>query len=259
MRVVVLTCGDLGVEVGSRLRALPSVERVLVLHAPFLRRRPTGLKRWRHLYRMNGPWDLAKAIVTKPFRRRAVAPPAAALEAPADVELEFVAGFHTSECDARLRAFAPDLGVIAGTYILKPQIFELPRLGSINLHSGKTPEYRGAAPAFWELYNGESEVGITIHQVVADVDAGAVYRQETFPLERAPAGDPMTYLKEYRTTILRPNGVRMLVETVADIAAGRAAPVSQDQRAARVYHSPTYADVRELRRRVAARRKGRSP
>jgi peptidoglycan/xylan/chitin deacetylase (PgdA/CDA1 family) len=61
---------------------------------------------------------------------------------------------------------------------LRDGVFDIPRYGSINLHSGKTPEYRGAAPAFGERHNGESAVGITIHRVAAALDAGDVLRQE---------------------------------------------------------------------------------
>jgi methionyl-tRNA formyltransferase len=147
-----------------------------------------------------------------------------------------------------------DLGVVAGTYILRESVFALPRLGSINLHSGKAPEYRGAAPAFWELYNGEREVGITIHRVTAALDAGHILRQETFPLDPAPVEDPMAYLERYRREVLRPQGVRLVAETVAALADGTVVERPQDPARARTYRTPDLAAARELRRRVARRR-----
>lgn len=154
-----------------------------------------------------------------------------------------------------LREFAPDLGVVAGTYVLKDAVFSIPRLGSINLHSGKAPEYRGAAPAFWELYNGEREVGITIHRVATALDAGDILLQKTFPLDPAPPGDPLEYLEGYREQVLRPNGISLIAHAVAQIANGTARAWPQDATRARTYRTPDYRALRELRRRVKARRR----
>jgi methionyl-tRNA formyltransferase len=144
--------------------------------------------------------------------------------------------------------------VVAGTYILGETVFTIPRLGSVNLHSGKAPEYRGAAPGFWELYNGEREVGITIHRVATALDAGNILLQEAFPLDPMPPGDPLAYLERYRREVLQPNGVRLLVRAVADIASGRVHEQPQDPARARTYRTPDYRAIRELRRRVEARR-----
>ena len=134
-------------------------------------------------------------------------------------------------------------------------MFSIPRLGAINLHSGKAPTYRGAAPAFWELFNGEHEVGITIHRVTAELDAGTILIQETFPLDPAPAGDPLAYLERYRAEVLEPHGIRLVAEAVGRIAAGTAVDTPQDTTQARTWRSPNHAAVRELRRRVRERRK----
>jgi methionyl-tRNA formyltransferase len=174
---------------------------------------------------------------------------------PSDVPHLRFDDFHDAECLAALRTLKADLGVVAGTYILREAVFGIPRLGCINLHSGKVPEYRGAAPAFWELYNGEREVGITIHRVTARVDAGAILLQELFPLDPAPAGDPLEYLEEYRRAVLRPNGVRLLAWAVAAIADGSITEQPQDSSLARTHRSPDCRAVRGLRRRVRERRR----
>jgi methionyl-tRNA formyltransferase len=90
--------------------------------------------------------------------------------------------------------------------------------------------------------------------VVASLDAGNIIAQELFPLDYAPAEDPMSYLEWYRAEVLRPNGVRMLAQTVATIARGNARERPQDASRAVMYRSPDHRAVRELRRRVAARR-----
>ena len=167
-----------------------------------------------------------------------------------------VSDFHSPESLSIIERLRPDLAVLAGTYILKEPVFTLPRQGSINLHSGKVPEYRGAAPAFWELYHGEKAVGVTIHRVDAALDAGPVLAQEMFPIDPAPPGDPLAYIEQFRQKVLGPNGVRMLVETVRALAQGTATEIPQNHAAAQTFRSPEYRAVRELRRRVKARRRG---
>ena len=54
-----------------------------------------------------------------------------------------------------------DLGIVLGTRILKASTFGVPRMGCINLHKGKVPEYRGMPPGFWELYDGASSASVT--------------------------------------------------------------------------------------------------
>jgi methionyl-tRNA formyltransferase len=261
LRVVVLSCGDLGIDVARRLLQTPGVRDVALVTTPYRTTLRSLLGRIRHLHRMEGWRGLTAALLRRATRplRRIVAPAAreaAAVIDPAIAQYHYQ-DFHEPRCLAQLRALEPDLGVVAGTYILREDVFSIPRLGSINLHSGKVPEYRGSAPAFWELYNGESEVGITIHWVARAVDAGRVLLQGSFPLDPAPAGDPLRYLERYRREVLRPNGIRLLCEAVARIAAGATDGWVQDPTRARTYKMPHHHAVRELRRRIRARRKAR--
>jgi methionyl-tRNA formyltransferase len=174
---------------------------------------------------------------------------------PPNVRHLHVADLHSDVCVTALREFRPTLGVALGTYILRPCIFEIPSLGTINLHCGKAPQYRGSAPAFWELYNGEGEVGITIHWISSALDAGDIIRQETFPLDCAPSEDPLRYIEQYRRDVLAPNGVRLLLDAVAQIASGDDAGSPQDPTHAVTYPTPDYNAVRQLRRRVRERRR----
>jgi methionyl-tRNA formyltransferase len=254
--VAVLSCGDLGDAVARELAGVPGVEQVVVVTAPYARRRPSFVAKVRAVYRTQGPPGLLAVLAAK-LRNGRRRPPPAPAPTP-DPGAHHFRDFHAPECLAMLRDFAPDLGVVAGTYILQETVFSIPRLGSINLHSGKAPEYRGAAPAFWELYNGEREVGITIHRVAPTLDAGDILLQKTFPLDPAPIEDPLEYLERYRGEVLRPNGIALLAHAVAQIANGTARPRPQDPDRARTYRTPDYRAVRELRRRVEARRRARS-
>lgn len=91
---------------------------------------------------------------------------------------------HCKDSIHAIKKFMPVLGIVCGTGILKPSVFDIPLKGSINLHKGKAPHYRGQPPAFWELWNGESEVGITVHLVVEELDAGDIVLQDTIPIRR---------------------------------------------------------------------------
>ena len=254
LRVAVLSCGDLGDAVARELARVPGVGRVALVTAPYVRKPLSLVGKIRHVSRTQGPGRLFAVLAAKLLGSQASSPQPGIGGAEPGVEHHHVPDFHDPACLATLRAFEPDLGVVAGTYILKEAVFSLPRLGSINLHSGKAPEYRGAAPAFWELYNGEREVGITIHRVATALDAGNILLQETFPLEPAPHEEPLAYLERYRREVLRPNGVRLLAQAVAQIANGGGTERPQDPARAKTYRTPDYRAVRELRRRVRARR-----
>jgi folate-dependent phosphoribosylglycinamide formyltransferase PurN len=254
LRVAVLSCGDLGDAVAQALSRVPGVGPVALVTAPYVRKRLSLMGKIRHIYHAQGPLGLLGVLVAKVRHTPVPSPEHTAAEVASDVERHHFSDFHDPACLATLRAFAPDLGVVAGTYILKDAVFSIPRLGSINLHSGKAPEYRGAAPAFWELFNGEREVGITVHRVATALDAGDILLQETFPLDPAPADDPLGYLERYRREVLRPNGVRLLAQAVAQIASDSVRERRQDPARAKTYRTPDYRAIRELRRRVEARR-----
>src|SRR5690606_25661976 len=82
--------------------------------------------------------------------------------------------------------------------------------------------------------------------------------QETFPFDAAPSGDPLVYIEEYRRTVLRPHGIRLLAETVVAIAHGTAEELPQDDTKARTYRMPDWKQVKEMKRRVARRRRSQT-
>lgn len=256
-RTIVLSCGSLGVEVANALNADGASQVVGLITAPYSTHSRTLRAKIRHVVRRQGYVGLLALIgrkLTSSLRQQREVEPVGAVAAAPEIKCFRVQSFHTPECISIIESLQPDLAVIAGTYILRSSVFSLPRQGSINLHSGKVPEYRGAAPAFWEMYNGESSVGITIHRVVDSVDAGAVLAQELFPIEQAPLIDPLAYIEQFKREVLLPNGVRMLVETVRALSEGSAKAIPQDNGAARTYSTPDHRAVRELRRRVRERR-----
>ena len=76
---------------------------------------------------------------------------------------------------AIVRELQPDLTVVAAYgKILPDDILEIPKYGSINVHSSILPRYRGAAPINWAILNGETETGVSIMYMAAELDAGDV-------------------------------------------------------------------------------------
>jgi methionyl-tRNA formyltransferase len=260
MKIIVLGCGDLAIEVSNRLVSVPGVTEISLVCTPYVTRKRSFPQKIIYIYKTQGLMGLvlnSKNKLRRLFSKEALQI-ASRTELDSRVREFKFRNFHEPPSVARIRSLQPDLGVIVGTYILQESVFSIPTQGCVNLHTGKVPEYRGAAPGFWEMYNGESSVGITIHRVVAAVDAGNVLLQEVFPFDSAPEEDPLVYIERYRREVLLPNGIRMLAEVVARIADGTAEERRQDPRSAKTYRSPTHKDVRELRRRVAARLKQKS-
>jgi folate-dependent phosphoribosylglycinamide formyltransferase PurN len=174
-----------------------------------------------------------------------------------NLPLNFVANFHTDQAIALMRAASPDLGVICGTNIIKESVFRIPRLGSINLHQGLAPYYRGGPPVFWELFNGESEIGITVHFVEPKVDTGQIILQETVPLvyDHGHKLDYDSFIAEFSESI-RERSANLLAETVRLIAHGAAQPRPQDTSLGKRYRLPTKREKDELRRRLRKRELG---
>ena len=155
-----------------------------------------------------------------------------------------------------MRGTQADLGVIYGTNIVRESVFRIPRLGSINLHQGLAPFYRGGPPVFWELYNGEREVGLTVHFVEAKVDTGAILLQEAVPLAYDDThGDDFEAFIEAYTARLRARSAELVARAVELIAEGSYDARAQDTTQGKRYRLPTKREKDELRRRLRARRR----
>ncbi len=122
-----------------------------------------------------------------------------------------------------IRELAPDLIVVAAYGRILPQdILDSPPMGCINVHSSLLPKYRGAAPINWAILNGDKETGVTIMHMAAALDAGDVIAQVSTPI------DPEETAPEL-TARLAQLGGKLLVETVADMAAGTAGRTPQNE------------------------------
>jgi methionyl-tRNA formyltransferase len=90
---------------------------------------------------------------------------------------------HIKQLPGLLSGLAPDLILVTGfPRLLPPDVLALPRLGAINAHPALLPAYRGPDPIFWQFYNGEPAIGLTIHRMDGAFDTGAILTQGSAPL-----------------------------------------------------------------------------
>jgi methionyl-tRNA formyltransferase len=81
-----------------------------------------------------------------------------------------------------LRSFRADLQVVVAFRMLPEQVWNMPPLGSINLHASLLPDYRGAAPINWFIINGENQTGVTTFKLSQEIDTGNILLQESCEL-----------------------------------------------------------------------------
>lgn len=110
-----------------------------------------------------------------------------------------------------LRSLNADLQIVVAFRMLPESVWNMPPLGTINLHGSLLPQYRGAAPINWAVINGEKETGVTTFKLKHEIDTGNILLQERFPIDdNGTAGEVHDKMKEI--------GARVLVETVKRIA-----------------------------------------
>jgi peptidoglycan/xylan/chitin deacetylase (PgdA/CDA1 family)/folate-dependent phosphoribosylglycinamide formyltransferase PurN len=161
------------------------------------------------------------------------------------IRIHRVPDLHAESARAILKAADVDLGVVYGTRILKETFFGIPRLGSINIHTRKVPEYRGGGPiGFHEMLREEKEIGITIHQVAAALDAGDVWARATLPIEERDV--PETLALKARAA-----GRELFVEALERIRRGET-PLPQEG-APGSFKAPSAGERSAFRRRFASR------
>ncbi|MGC4868621.1 methionyl-tRNA formyltransferase [Micromonospora sp. DT53] len=120
---------------------------------------------------------------------------------------------------------------------IPPQIFELPRRGTLNVHDSLLPAYAGFSPLIWALINGEKEVGVTAHMMDAELDAGNVVLQRSVPVG---ARDTTTDLFHKTLELFGP----ITVDGLALIASGKTDWTPQDRSKASFFHKRSDEDNR---------------
>ncbi|MCK6695087.1 MAG: methionyl-tRNA formyltransferase [Thermoanaerobaculia bacterium] len=119
-----------------------------------------------------------------------------------------------------LRALQADLQVVVAFRMLPEAVWNMPPLGTLNLHGSLLPKYRGAAPINWAIINGETETGVTTFLLRHEIDTGDILFQEKLPIgENDTAGEVHD-----RMMLL---GAQLVLCTVQAIERGEARPLPQ--------------------------------
>jgi methionyl-tRNA formyltransferase len=136
-----------------------------------------------------------------------------------------------------LRAARPDVLVVAAYGLILPQwVLDLPRLGGLNIHGSLLPRWRGAAPIHRAIEAGDARTGITIMQMDAGLDTGAMLLTEALAI----APDDTTATLHDR---LAPLGGRLIVEALELAACGGLVPTPQPEAGVTYAHKIAKAEA----------------
>lgn len=120
----------------------------------------------------------------------------------------------------QLAALKADLQVVVAFRMLPEIVWNMPRLGTFNLHASLLPQYRGAAPINWAIINGDKETGVTTFFLKHEIDTGDIIHQERIPI--LPDDNAGTMHDK-----LMALGADLTVKTLEEILAGTVKQVSQ--------------------------------
>ena len=119
-----------------------------------------------------------------------------------------------------LEALHANLQIVVAFRMLPKVVWQMPELGTFNLHASLLPNYRGAAPINWAIINGETQTGVSTFFIDEKIDTGAMILQESIKIQpRENAGqlhDKLMHL-----------GANLVVETVKLIELGKASTTPQ--------------------------------
>ena len=121
-----------------------------------------------------------------------------------------------------LQKLQADIQVVVAFRMLPEIVWNMPPLGTINVHGSLLPQYRGAAPINWAIINGEKETGVTTFQLQHAIDTGAILLQERIPIAaNNTAGEIHDTMMEV--------GAQLLVKTLHGLFDNSIKAVAQEQ------------------------------
>ncbi len=138
---------------------------------------------------------------------------------------------------AELRNLKADLQLVVAFRMLPELVWNMPPMGTINLHASLLPDYRGAAPINWAIINGEKMTGLTTFKLQQQIDTGDILLQEKLEIgEAETAGELHDRMKDL--------GAKLLVQTVKELAERVVKPIPQDLSRTEPKHAPKiYTDT----------------
>lgn len=143
----------------------------------------------------------------------------------------------------RLHQCAPEAIVsVACPYILKEHALTLPKYGCINIHHALLPKYKGMMPTFWQMYHGEERLGLTIHYMVPQLDAGPALLQSEIDIPNDVSLDSLIRCSKR-------HGAHCVAQVLRHLKDNEQRPVMLDSSKGTYFTFPTRDEIREFRRR----------
>ena len=113
----------------------------------------------------------------------------------------------------QLKNLQADLQIVVAFRMLPELVWNMPPMGTVNLHGSLLPQYRGAAPINWAIIHGEKFTGVTTFKLQHEIDTGDILLTATIPIgEQETAGELHDRMKEI--------GAELLLETVKGLSVG---------------------------------------
>ena len=209
------------------------------IQEPFNESRVATVRRVISLY---GPVDFARLsgrVAIQKLRGRSIA----ALARKEGISLVPTKSVNDPEFVRRVTISQPDVIVsVAAPEIFSDEILSSARLGCINVHSGQLPKYRGMMPTFWQMRFGEPHATVTVHEMAATIDSGAVLGTAECSIREHDTLDRV--INETKR-----QAARLMIRVLNDLATGSSSPQPLDMRNACYYSFPSGDDVRSFRKR----------
>ena len=121
-----------------------------------------------------------------------------------------------------LRSYNAHLQIVVAFRMLPQVVWDMPPMGTFNLHASLLPQYRGAAPLNWAIMNGDKETGITTFFLTHEIDTGRVIQRRSIPIADT---DKVGIIHDR----LMEMGAEMVCETVDNIIADKVVAIAQEE------------------------------
>ncbi len=123
---------------------------------------------------------------------------------------------------AELRSYNADFQIVVAFRMLPEVVWNMPPLGTFNLHASLLPQYRGAAPINWAIMNGEKETGVTTFFLTHEIDTGKIICQEKIAI----SDDDNAGILHDKLMLI---GSELVCKTVDKVTSGNIKPLDQSQ------------------------------
>ena len=155
--------------------------------------------------------------------------------------IKIMDSINSNETLTILKSLQADLFIsITGNQIFRKPLLEIPRLGTLNLHTALLPKYRGLMPSFWVLKNKEKQTGVSVFFVDEGIDSGPILVQKKINIENLSQWELIRMTKFL--------GMEAILEGIELIQSGDYELIPNNEEDSTYYSFPTRADVIEFKK-----------